>query len=470
MEKISFLESIGIYGWKYLEPVILAALSSEMPLLLIGKHGSAKSLTLEKLAKILNLNFRFYNASLINYDDLVGIPIPSEDKKKLEYISNPSSIRDAEIVFIDEINRTKVELQNKIFPIIYEKRIQGVDLTKLKYRWCAINPPYDEDEEKENYIGVMPLDIALVDRFPFIINVPDWNNLSETDKTKIIINNSDEENLKIDKNFLNALIIETKENYKKLSVVFIEKVSTYIITLINLLNKNDWYISSRRAKYLVKSFIYILSAYKTLYPEKNDDFLFKDTIYLHIESTLPQRANEKIDRELLLRIAKEAIKLSGLNDCLEKELLLTSDPIMKLKLIIINRNNFDFKLINEEITNSIRLIKNDKYRRALCLFTYLSMRSKDGIYASTIEMLTNEIRPIFEVKEIREKASIGCKRLVDRVVSLMYEVDDSKKYKTYLNNYLTSYLPNKYKDEYEIKELYDFFISTWEELHLWAVY
>lgn len=461
-----FLEDIGIYGWKHLEPVILAALTSEMPLLLIGKHGSAKSFALEKIAKILNLNCRFYNASLINYDDLVGIPIPSEDKKKLEFISNPSSIWDAEIVFIDEINRTKVELQNKIFPIIYEKRIQGVDLPKLKYRWCAINPPYDEDDEKENYIGVSPLDIALVDRFPFIINVPDWNNLSESDKTKIVLNHNEEIDLKINANYLNELIIRTNENYKNTSLIFSEKVSTYIITLISLLNKNDWYISARRAKYLVDSFIYILSAYKTLYPEKNDDLLFKDTIYLHIETTLPQKANEKIDRELLIRIANEAIKLSGLNDCLEKELILINDPIAKLKLIIINRNNFDSKLINEEITNSLRLITNDKYRRALSLFAYLSMRTKNEIYASTIELLINEIRPIFEVKEISEKASIGCKRNVDRVVSLMYEVDNSKKYKTYLNNFLTSYLPNKYKDEYEIKELYDFFISTWEELHL----
>ena len=95
---------------------------------------------LERLAQVLGLEYRFYNASLINYDDLVGIPLPTEDRKSLHYISTASSIWDAEIVFVDEINRTKPELQNKLFPIIHEKRVQGIPLDKLRYRWAAMNP------------------------------------------------------------------------------------------------------------------------------------------------------------------------------------------------------------------------------------------------------------------------------------------------------------------------------------------
>ncbi|MBJ7259472.1 MAG: hypothetical protein JHD33_08025 [Chthoniobacterales bacterium] len=42
-----------------LEPVVLAALISGDPLLLIGKHGTAKSFLLERLAEALGLAFRF---------------------------------------------------------------------------------------------------------------------------------------------------------------------------------------------------------------------------------------------------------------------------------------------------------------------------------------------------------------------------------------------------------------------------
>ena len=209
-------EQLGLYGWKNLEPIVLAALSTEMPMLLIGKHGSAKSFILERISEALKLNYRFYNASLINYDDLVGIPIPSKDKKSLEYISNSTSIWDAEVVFIDEINRTKPELQNRLFPIIYDKRVQGIDLKKLKYRFAAMNPAYvdDEDDENENelsYFGSMPLDPALVDRFPFIINVPEWDDLNRTDQINMLMdtfNGKHEFEVSIDE-----IINSCKKNY-----------------------------------------------------------------------------------------------------------------------------------------------------------------------------------------------------------------------------------------------------------------
>ena len=122
---------LGLLGWETLEPVLLAALTTRDPLLLIGKHGTGKSFLLERLAQALGLVYRFYNASLINYDDLVGIPVPDETRSSLRYITTPTAIWDAEVVFVDELNRTRPDLQNKLFPIIHERRVQGVELEKL---------------------------------------------------------------------------------------------------------------------------------------------------------------------------------------------------------------------------------------------------------------------------------------------------------------------------------------------------
>src|SRR5262249_17636836 len=154
----------------------LAALASEEPLLLIGRHGCAKSFLLERLARALHLDYRFYNASLINFDDLVGIPVPDEEQQALRYITTPTAIWGAEVVFSDEINRTRPELQNKLFPIIHERRVQGHQLEKLRYRWAAMNPPPPPDEpgQEELYLGAEPLDPALADRFAFLIPVPAW--------------------------------------------------------------------------------------------------------------------------------------------------------------------------------------------------------------------------------------------------------------------------------------------------------
>ena len=132
---------LGVFGWDLLEPLILASLSSGEPLLVIGRHGTAKSFLLERLAQALKLEYRFYNASLINFDDLVGIPLPNEDGTALRYLTTPTAVWDAQVVFIDEINRTRPELQNKLFPIIHERRVQGQRLERLRHRWAAMNPP-----------------------------------------------------------------------------------------------------------------------------------------------------------------------------------------------------------------------------------------------------------------------------------------------------------------------------------------
>ena len=139
-------EPLGLYGWTKAEPVILAALLSEEPLLIVGPHGCAKSFVLERLAESLGMAFRLYNSSLINYDDLVGVPLPDASRTKLEYLASTESIWDAQVVFIDEISRTRPELQNKLFPIIYDRRVQGRPLKRLVYRWAAMNPPPTEEE------------------------------------------------------------------------------------------------------------------------------------------------------------------------------------------------------------------------------------------------------------------------------------------------------------------------------------
>src|SRR6476659_6253552 len=89
---------LGLLGWERLEPVLLAALTTRDPLLLVGRHGTAKSFLLERLAQALGLVYRFYNASLINYDDLLGIPAPDETQSSLRYITTPTKIWDAEVV------------------------------------------------------------------------------------------------------------------------------------------------------------------------------------------------------------------------------------------------------------------------------------------------------------------------------------------------------------------------------------
>jgi MoxR-like ATPase len=115
---------LGLYGLEGIAPVLLAALATEEPLLLIGPHGTAKSLLLTRIAAALGLEFRHYNASLLSFDDLVGFPLPGKDRR-LEYVTTPAAVWGAGAVIFDEISRCRPEVQNKLFPIIHERKVQA---------------------------------------------------------------------------------------------------------------------------------------------------------------------------------------------------------------------------------------------------------------------------------------------------------------------------------------------------------
>ena len=435
-------------------------------MLLIGKHGSAKSFLLERLAESLELEFRCYNASLINYDDLVGIPIPINNNTSLSYISNPSSIWDAEVVFIDELNRTKPELQNKLFPIVYDKRVQGINLTKLKYRWAAMNPPSnDEDEEDElSYYGAMPLDPALADRFTFIIEVPIWENLSNNDKKRMLIDNHlGRHEFSID---IHKLIDLTKQRYQELLKDDSLDVSKYIVTLMTLLKNSFGYFSSRRATLLEDSLLYIFAATQVLGEYTNTKVSFSNAAHLHIQNTIPNIANKVIDKTLLINICEQAIRLSKIDNSVEKDVLLIANPIERLKELIRQKKTISNEIINDTITSSLSLIEDEKYRRAMALFTYLSFRTNRNIHAAVMETLANEIRPVLVTKSHSSLETIDKKKIADIVVAFLHNAKCDSDCKKYLNNYLCSFLPDDYSSEDEVKIAGQFFVDTWMDLKL----
>ena len=181
---LGILARLGVVGMEDIEPVVLAALIQQDPLLLIGPHGTGKSYLLNRLAGALGLEHRHYNASLLNFDDLVGYPLPN-GTGSLDYVQTPASIRRAQSVFIDEVSRCRPDIQNKLFCIIHERRVQGLELERLTYRWSAMNPPGDDGES--SYAGSEALDTALADRFAFILEIPDWQRLSAASQEILIL-------------------------------------------------------------------------------------------------------------------------------------------------------------------------------------------------------------------------------------------------------------------------------------------
>ncbi|MFP6888176.1 MAG: MoxR family ATPase [Nitrospinota bacterium] len=325
----SILAGIGLYGLSPLGPVILAALATEEPLLLIGPHGTGKSLLLLRIAEALELELRHYNASLLNFDDLVGFPLPGKDGS-LEYVKTPASIWGAGAVIFDEISRCRPDIQNKLFPIVHERRAQGILLEDLRYRWAAMNPPSSDDDD-EGYLGSEPLDPALADRFAFIAEMPSWENLSEGDQINIISANG-ESRVPVAASALRRAVATTRASIPVLREAMGDAVAVYVRTLVALLAQADICLSPRRAGMLLRSVIAVHAAALSTDPSASPS----DSALLAVQSGLPQRAQGiRVPRVKFLAAHREAWRLAGVKpgDPL-RTILTTRDPLEQVRLAV----------------------------------------------------------------------------------------------------------------------------------------
>jgi MoxR-like ATPase len=250
----NFLRRAGVFGFDHLEPVILASLVTEDPLLLIGKAGTGKTYLLNSLSEALGLEHKHYNASYLSFDDLIGFPYPSSDGKTVSFIPTPATIWDAESILIDELSRCKPEIQNKFFSIVHEKRIQGILLDKLRYRWAAMNPVSNVIiDVDDNYEGSITLDQALADRFAFVIEVPDWDEMTEEEQVNVIHPEGE--------GAVSALSVDLSLFIKKVKVAFFRAIKNppyeiikYCQTVTTLMTAAGYRISPRRARLMARNF------------------------------------------------------------------------------------------------------------------------------------------------------------------------------------------------------------------------
>ena len=172
------LEQLGIYGWKEQdENLAMASLLTGDPLLLIGNHGSAKTLIANKVAEALDKRSLVYDASKAMFEDVLGYPNVEKLKDGVvEYVPSPVTVWDKELILIDELNRALPELQSKWLEIIRSRKIMGFR-TQVKWVWAAMNPM--------TYSATEALDEALVGRFALFLYPPDVLSMNEQDRIRV---------------------------------------------------------------------------------------------------------------------------------------------------------------------------------------------------------------------------------------------------------------------------------------------
>jgi MoxR-like ATPase len=265
----NYLVGLEVFGFDKVEPAILAALVTEDPLLLIGQSGTGKTFLLNSLSEELGLEHRHYNASLISFDDLVGFPFPDADNGGVKFLETPATVWGAESVLVDEISRCKPEHQNRLFSLVHERKIQGIPISNLRYRWAAMNPVTSDQGSLEEYAGSEPLDPALADRFSLLVWAVDWDDLSEDEQLKVA-NPGGEGKTSDDGGALKKQLVLWRKEFIQAQKNCPEFILTYTTSAINALSSAGVRISPRRSRLMARS---LLAA--TIIAEGSASRLFK---------------------------------------------------------------------------------------------------------------------------------------------------------------------------------------------------
>jgi len=298
------LPNIKIYGYSKIEDLIISALVTGEPILLIGSHGTAKTMLARSIARTLGLKFIAYDASKALFEDVLGLPNPESLKNgKLEYLSTDISIWDKEFILIDEVSRASPSMQNKWLEIIRSRQLMGKKIESLKYIFAAMNPATD------SYVGTTTLDAAFAGRFAFIVKVPEATEMSREDIIKIINNISEDDavgikdfhlNNNVVSNELKEIVAEANKIIEKIDNNYSNIVANYVANISKNFEEHEVKLDGRRLGMIKRNII----AYLTVKILKHDEDYVKKNMnqifYDCLNSSLPFPATgEDVKQEII---------------------------------------------------------------------------------------------------------------------------------------------------------------------------
>jgi len=187
------VDKLGIKGFTIeQETALIAGLTLGDPLMFIGPHGTAKTALIDLLGAAMFeyskrkhpndpskwLNFHVYDASKLNFEDLVGLPSPDALRAgRIEFVGSALTVWDKALIGFDEFSRQTPERQSNIMELLRSRKLMGLP-TKVIWIINAMNPL--------TYSGTEELDEAVIDRHLFFIHFDQFTVLDEPTRLSVI--------------------------------------------------------------------------------------------------------------------------------------------------------------------------------------------------------------------------------------------------------------------------------------------
>ena len=221
---IQVIEEVGkvVVGQKHMLNRLLIGLFTQNHILLEGVPGIAKTLTVNTLARVLQLDFKRiqFTPDLLPAD-LVGTMIYNQKKAAFEVKKGPIF---SNMILADEVNRSPAKVQSALLESMQEKQVTiGEETYSLDRPFLVMATQNPVDQE-----GTYPLPEAQVDRFMMKVHVKYPSKEEELEVMRRISNMSYKPELKTILSKQDIFAIQEEINAVSLS----ESLEKYIVELV----------------------------------------------------------------------------------------------------------------------------------------------------------------------------------------------------------------------------------------------
>ena len=218
------IEEVGkvVVGQKHMVNRLLIGLFTQNHILLEGVPGIAKTLTVNTLAKVLQLDFKRiqFTPDLLPAD-LVGTMIYNQKKAVFEVKKGPIF---SNMILADEVNRSPAKVQSALLESMQEKQVTiGEETYSLDRPFLVMATQNPVDQE-----GTYPLPEAQVDRFMMKVHVKYPSKEEELEVMRRMSNMSFKSELKTILSKKDIFAIQEEINAVSLS----ESLEKYIVELV----------------------------------------------------------------------------------------------------------------------------------------------------------------------------------------------------------------------------------------------
>jgi len=218
------IEEVGkvVVGQKHMVNRLLIGLFTQNHILLEGVPGIAKTLTVNTLARVLQLDFKRiqFTPDLLPAD-LVGTMIYNQKKAAFEVKKGPIF---SNMILADEVNRSPAKVQSALLESMQEKQVTiGEETYPLDRPFLVMATQNPVDQE-----GTYPLPEAQVDRFMMKVHVKYPSKEEELEVMRRMSNMSFKPELKTILSKKDIFAIQEEINAVSLS----ESLEKYIVELV----------------------------------------------------------------------------------------------------------------------------------------------------------------------------------------------------------------------------------------------